>query len=136
MILKNLFLHIESYPENDPKNPYGDQVEFSKALKKSWYERKKSYDTLYLLFENNKPVATAILTNYKDIGYITAVGSIPSVRGKGFGKKISLYCVQESFKLKNKSHFLVTEKGDYPYEFYKRIGFEPEFTALLYSKKI
>ncbi len=128
--------YIESYPKDDPKNSYGDQTEFAKALKKSWYDKKKSYDTHYLLFGNNKPIATAILTNYQKIGYLTAIGSIPSVRGEGYGKKISLYCVQESFKLKNKYHFLVTEKGSYPYEFYQRIGFEPQFVVYLYTKKI
>ena len=127
--------YIKSYPKEDPKNPYGDQTEFAEALKKSWYGRKKSYDTHYLSFKNNKPVATAILTNYKKIGYLTSIGSIPSVRGEGYGKKISLYCVQNSIGLGNKHHFLVTEKGDYPYEFYKRIGFEPEFVAYLYTKK-
>ncbi len=127
--------YVESYPKNDPKNPYGDQTEFAKALKNSWYDRKKSYDTHYLLFENNKPVATAILTNYKKIGYLTSIGSIPEVRGRRYGKKISLYCVQESIKLGNKYHYLVTEKGDYPYDFYQRIGFEPEFISYLYTKK-
>lgn len=126
---------VKSYPKDDPKNPYGEQSKFAEVLKKSWYDKKTKNDNYYLLLEDNKPVATAILTNYNKMGYISGVGSIPSVRGKGFGKKISLHCVNESIRLGNKHHFLATEKGDYPYEFYQRIGFEPQFVAYLYTKK-
>lgn len=126
---------IESYPKNDPKNPYGEQTEFSEVLKKSWQAKSDNNDKYYLLYNKQIPVATAILTSHNKMGYISAVGSIPSVRGKGFGKKISLHCVKESFKQKNKYHFLATEKGDYPHDFYQRIGFEPKFTSYLFTKK-
>lgn len=128
--------YIKSYPENDPKNPYGEQKEFASILKNLWYERKIKNEQFYMALNSiNKPVAVGLLTNHNKIGEISAIGSIPEVRGKGFGKKMSLYCVQESFKQGNNYHLLTTEEGDYPYEFYKRIGFEPKFTAYLFTKK-
>lgn len=126
---------IKSYPKDDPQNPYGEQAEFAEVLKKARHENKENNEKYYLLFDKDKPVATAILASYDNMGWIYGVGSIPSARGKGFGKKISLHCVKESIKLKNKHHCLATEKGHYPYEFYKKIGFTPEFVAFLYSKK-
>ncbi len=126
--------YIKSYPEDDPKNPYGEQTGFAKVLRKSWYAQNNSKDKYYLLYDEGNPVATAILTNCNKMGYISSVGSIPSVRGKGFGKKISLHCVKESFKQRNKRHFLITEKGDHPYDFYQRIGFKPKFSSCLFTK--
>ena len=125
---------IKSYPKDDPKNPYGEQIQFAEVLKRAWFNKKTENDKHYLAFKNKQPVATAMLSNFNKMGYISSVGSIPSVRGEGYGKKISLHCVKESIKAGNKHHFLATEKGHYPYEFYQRVGFEPEFIAFLYSK--
>lgn len=128
--------YLESYPDNDPKNPYGEQSEFAQVLKKSWYFKKaRSSKKYYLASKDNKPVAVAALTNFNGVGYISEVGSVPLVRGEGYGKIISLHCVKESLRLKNKYHCLMTEKDLYPYEFYKRIGFTPDFESVLYSKK-
>jgi hypothetical protein len=57
-----------------------------------------------------------------------------SVRGEGFGKAVSLYAVDQSIKNGNTLHCLATEAGHYPYEFYKRIGFVPKFTAIALTK--
>lgn len=132
---KFLETFLKSYPKDDPKNPYGEQKELAKLLKKSWEEGKTKKDKFYIAFDKGEPVAVGILTSYNEKGYLSGIGSIPSVRGKGFGKKISLYCVRESFKQGNKLHFLGTEKGDFPFEFYSRIGFESEFGAYFYTKK-
>jgi ribosomal protein S18 acetylase RimI-like enzyme len=124
---------IKSYPKDDPKNPYGEQREFAEVIKKVWYERKSKNDKYFLAFDSQEPVAVGILTSYNGMGYVSGVGTIPSVRGNGFVKKISLHCIKESFKQGNKAHFLVTEKGHFPFEFYKRIGFKPEFIASYYT---
>jgi ribosomal protein S18 acetylase RimI-like enzyme len=126
---------VKSYPKDDPKNPYGEQKEFAKNLGRLWKTRKRNEDQYFLALDNDSPVATGILTTYGDLGYISGIGSIPSARGKGFGKKISLYCVRESFNKGNRHHSIATEEGTFPFEFYKRIGFTPKFVAYLYSKE-
>lgn len=125
---------IKSYQKDDPQNPYGEQTDFALLLKKLWRERKTRGEKYFLAFDEDKPVAVGILMSYDKKGYIYSIGSIPSVRGKGFGKKISLYCIKESFRQGNKFHFLATEKGGYPFAFYERIGFNPEFVSYLYTK--
>jgi ribosomal protein S18 acetylase RimI-like enzyme len=125
---------IKSYPKNDPQNPYGEQTEFAKILRKAWLNKKIKNDKYFLVFDKSKPVAVGILTSYNHMGYISAIGSIPRVRGKGFGKKASLYCIKESFRQGNKIHFLATEKGHFPFDFYERLGFEPKFEAIYYTK--
>lgn len=90
----------------------------------------------FMVYKGNKPVAVSTLTNYGDIGYISNVGSIREVRGEGFGKAATLFCVKESIKHGNKEHCLATEEGAYPNEFYKRIGFATRFTAIGYTKTL
>ena len=125
---------INSYVKDDPQNPYGEQMDFAKLLKRFWDEGKTKKEKYFLAFDGTMPVAVGILASYNKKGYIYSIGSIPSVRGRGFGKKISLHCIKESFKQGNDSHFLATEKGHYPFAFYERIGFDPEFVAYLYTK--
>jgi len=81
-----------------------------------------------------EPCAVATLTNFDGLGYISNVGSLKKVRGKGFGKIATLYCVAKSIKNNNQEHCLATEEGAYPNEFYKRIGFVTRFTACGYTK--
>ena len=108
----------------------------SKLLKKLWNEKKTKKDRYFIANdENNNPVAVGILTSHNNLGYISGIGSIPLVRGKGYGKMISLHCINKSIKAGNKLHFLVTEKGNYPYDFYKKIGFRPVFESYLCIKK-
>ena len=88
----------------------------------------------FIVYKGSKPVAVSTLTNFAGIGYISNVGSLREVRGEGFGKTASLYCVYISKQNGNSEHALATEEGQYPNEFYKRIGFKTRFTALGYVK--
>ena len=89
----------------------------------------------FTIFSEDKPVGVSTLTNFKQIGYISNVGSLRKVRGQGFGKLATLYCVDLSKKRGNKYHCLATEDGTYPHEFYQHIGFVKNFSAACYLKK-
>jgi ribosomal protein S18 acetylase RimI-like enzyme len=125
---------VKSYPKDDPKNPYGEQKQFAKLLKKRWNENKVKNSKYFIVFKNKIPVSVGMLTSHNKQGYLSLIGSIPSVRGQGYGKKVTLYCINESFKLGNKNHYLITEKGHYPFKFYNKIGFNEKFSAYLYNK--
>jgi len=56
------------------------------------------------------------------------------VRGQGYGKAATLYCIEQSIKNGNFEHCLATEENTYPNEFYKNIGFSTRFTAIGYTK--
>ena len=88
----------------------------------------------YLAYDNGRAVASSLLLYDGEAGYITAVASIPEVRGKGFGKLVSQYACMRSRHLGCKNTFLGTEVGSRNEEFYKRIGFQTEFTASCYVK--
>lgn len=123
------------YQKNDLQNPYGELGDYLKVAEKVWHKHHQNKRVEYfMVFKNNQPVAVSALTNYGGIGYISNVSSLRQVRGEGFGKAATLFCVQESIRHGNKDHCLATEEGAYPNEFYKRIGFATRFTAIGYTK--
>jgi len=123
------------YQKNDPQNPYGELGEYLKVAESAWYKHQKSNRLEYfIVYKDKKAVAVSTLTNFEGIGYISNVGSLREVRGEGFGKLATLFCVASSVKNGNLEHCLATEEGAYPNEFYMRIGFETRFTAVGYTK--
>lgn len=127
----------DCYQKNDPQNPYGELGAYLDVAKRVWHKHNRSNRLEYfMVFRSNEPVAVSTLTNFNGIGYISNVGSLRSVRGKGFGKIATLYCVSESIKNGNFIHCLATEEGTYPNEFYRRIGFAIKFTAVGYTKAV
>lgn len=132
-----IFLDVfnASYQKDDPKNPYGELGDYLKVARRVWQKHHETNRLEYFIaYKNNTPVAVSTLTNHKGFGYISNVGSILSVRGEGFGKAATLYCVDQSIKNSNSIHYLATEEGHYPNDFYKRIGFEAKFSAVGYTK--
>ena len=124
------------YQKGDPQNPYGELGDYLDVTKNAWQKHNESDKVEYfIVYDGKKPVAVSTLTNFAGIGYISNVGSLKKMRGKGFGKTASLYCVKQSINNGNSEHALATEEGSYPNEFYKRVGFKTRFTALGYVKK-
>lgn len=123
------------YQKDDPQNPYGELGNYLDVAKESWHRHNESDKIEYfIVFDGKNPVAVSTLTNFAGMGYISNVGSLKDVRGKGFGKLASLYCVMISQQNGNDVHALATEEGHYPNEFYQRIGFGTKFTAVGYVK--
>ena len=124
------------YQKDDPQNPYGELGDYLALAKSAW--RKHHQDNrveYFIVYQSEKAVAVSALTSYQGLGYISNVGSLKEIRGQGFGKLATMYAVQSSLDQGNSEHFLITEEGHFPNEFYKRIGFQTRFTALGYSKK-
>ncbi len=129
-----LKLFDECFQKDDPQNPYGLLGDYIKVAEKAWNKHHQTNRIeCFIVYDKKEPVAVSTLTNYKGIGYISNVGSLIKVRGKGFGKLATLFCVYVSKKHGNSIHCLATEEGTYPNEFYKRIGFKTLFNGVCYS---
>ncbi len=125
------------FQKNDPQNPYGELGGYLDTAKDAWLKNQaENPDRLhyFVVYKADQPVAVMSLTIFHQLGYISNVGSLPSVRGEGYGKLATLYGVRQSVLHGNHYHFLGTEEGNYPYEFYKRLGFIDRFRALGWSK--
>lgn len=137
---KDLKIFLETmdkcYQNNDPQNPYGEVGEdYLRLAKKAWETNHASNKIEYfIVYKENDPVAVSTLTNFEKIGYISNVASLKSVRGQGFGKAATLYCVKKSIENKNTEHCLATEEGEYPNDFYNKIGFETRFKVTAFTK--
>lgn len=124
------------YQKDDPQNAYGELGEYLKVAREVWYKHNQSGRLQYfIIYKDSKPVAVSTLSSFEGIGYISNVGSLKEVRGEGFGKLATLYCISESIKNGNQEHCLATEEDTYANDFYKKIGFETRFTALGYTKQ-
>jgi GNAT superfamily N-acetyltransferase len=123
------------YIEKDPQNPFGTVSHFIPNVRNAWIKERQG-DTLdyYIAFDQRKPVAVACLHSVQKVGFIFNIGSLPAVRGKGFGKAITLHAVQKSIDYGNQHHVLTTEKNSFAYDFYHRIGFQDLFTAHYFQK--
>lgn len=125
----------DCYQKEDPQNPYGELGEYLDVARNAWHKHRDTNRLEYFtVYKNKIPVAVSTLNNFQGIGYISNVGSLRSVRGEGFGKLATLYCIAESKRKGSTVQCLTTEEGHYPHEFYKRIGFRHKFTALLFVK--
>ncbi len=123
------------YRKDDPLNPYGELGEYLKAARIAWQKHHVTNRIEYFIaYKDEKPVAVATLTSYKDVGYISNVGSLVTVRGEGYGKLATLFCVSQSKKNGNTTHCLATEEGTNPNKFYDAIGFKTKFTSKLMVK--
>lgn len=137
---KELEIYLRTYnathKKDDPQNPYGELGDYINIAREAWIKNRNTNKLEYfVVYKNKRPVAVSALTNFGKVGYISQVGSLREVRGLGFGKIASLYCVAKSKENKNEVHCLITEEGQYPNEFYKRIGFETKFKAAGYVRE-
>lgn len=132
-----IFLEVfdQCYQKNDPQNVYGELGEYLTVAQKVWLTQHASNHLEYfIVHDDTTPVAVSSLTNYQGLSYISNVGSLRSVRGRGFGKIATLKCVDQSIKNGNTQTCLATEEGTYPNEFYQRLGFKTEFVCPLFKK--
>lgn len=121
------------YRENDPQNPYGELGAYIGLAERAWETNQAEGAFEYLTaFKGDVPVAVATLTLQNGLGYISNVGSIQEVRGQGYGKLITLYCVDQAQRKGAKEVYLGTEEGTYPHDFYQKISFKTHFTARNY----
>lgn len=127
----------QSFQKDDPQNPYGELGEYLDIAKTAWLKFQGSNRLAYFLaFQTGRPVAVAALTNFHGHGYISNVGTLRTVRGQGFGKLVTLYAVAESIARGNTQHFLGTEAGHFPHEFYTRLGFVTKYHAVGWGKAV
>jgi hypothetical protein len=124
-----------SYRADDPQNPYGELGAYLDVARGAWSENHNGNKVrFFIAMKDKKPVAVASLNNCKGLGYISNVGSLKEVRGEGYGKAVTLFCVNESIKHGNDEHYIATERGTYPYDFYQRLGFAVKFEASYFLK--
>ena len=136
---KGLDIYLKTFnncfQKDDPQNPYGELGDYLKVAEKVWHRHNASNRIEYFtVYSGGEPVGVSTLTNFKQIGYISNVGSLRKVRGQGFGKLATFYCVDISKKRGNQYHCLATEDGTYPHEFYQHIGFVKKFSAVCHTK--
>ncbi|KKT65713.1 MAG: hypothetical protein UW61_C0040G0007 [Candidatus Curtissbacteria bacterium GW2011_GWC1_44_33] len=91
-----------SLQSGDPQNPYGSVKGYLDNYRQAWLKFGASNRVQYfIVYDGEQPVATALLHSFEGVGYISNVGSLQTVRGRGFGKLATLYAVKRSQQIGN-----------------------------------
>jgi len=125
-----------AYSGLDPREPYGQAPpEWGETLYSSFNlqmtGRRVEY---YMLREDGIPAAVLLTSEIEEYAGIYSVGTVPEMRGKGYGSLITLYALAELQRRGAKVVFLQTEKDSYNQEFYQKLGFLTEWTAEAWTR--
>lgn len=124
----------ESYGGASEDEPYGAlPPTYGEALRRSFKNPPKRNKIIhYLGFIDEEPVGIGTLISSDGFGGIYNVGTSPKHRRKGIGSTISLKALESSKKEGNNITYLMTEKGSYVEEFYKKLCFSTKFIGCGY----
>jgi GNAT superfamily N-acetyltransferase len=127
----------QSYRENDPQNPYGELHQYLDVTRDAWLKKRASGLLIYYVVYNNdqEPCGVGSVGFYKNIGYISNVGTLQAVRGQGFGKLAIFFALFLTQKQGCTYHCLATEVGGFPNQLYERLGFKTRFRASVFFKE-
>ncbi len=113
------------YVADDPQGPYGDQTYFLPVLRRAWLANRDDDELGYfLIYDGGRPVGAACLTVRENIAYLSGGGTLPDVRGQGFGKAMAYFRVQKAIKRGATEICLATEKGGFRTNFINAWDFD------------
>lgn len=86
----------------------------------------------FILYENDKPIASATLCFFDKVARLDNVATLRKKQGLGYGKKIIQYCTNKS-KLAG-SNKMVFESSQQGIKLYRKLGFSEIGKSYIYSK--
>ena len=98
-------------------------------------QRIRSGVKCYLAYREGKPVGTCGLFSSEKTGEIFAVGTLKDHRGAGIATTLTHRAIRDSIKEGNDLHTIRAEKGGYPEDLYRRLGFEGDHTNSFLVKR-
>ena len=134
----NLFGNImyQCFATGNSDDPYG---ELDTGYKEAYRDYKKvdnEYEQEFYLIKNENTIVGVVNAVYdKEIFGIYGLAVKSEYRNKGIGKEVSKKLLQRCKDINRKIAFLQTEKGFYPEQVYKKIGFKEICTEYYYTKK-
>lgn len=130
---KTMYRAFSSGKEEDP---YGELDCLYMEVYKKYEPINKDYtQEFYFIKCEDKIVGVTNVLYNEEIFGIYALAIFSEYRNKGIGKNIVKQLLNKCKKLNRKMAFLQTEKGFYPEEMYKKMGFKEICTDYYYQKK-
>ena len=136
--LQNTFIKavMDGFSGDDPDDPYGKlpegyRISYKKIFQKKWEDDIKIIN--YIGMKSDKTVGTATVVNNKSKALIYNITTLKEYKRKGVCKQIMSNMINELNNLNIKEVWLQTEKGYYPEEVYRKIGFKEKFLGKAYA---
>ena len=120
--------------EKTPESPYGElDKTYINALSRTFADNQKFFN--FVCYDGEIPVSIASLCFENGNGGIYSVGTIPAVRGKGFGTVAIKACFEKWIELNGTELFLQTETDSFVEKWYNSLGFQIEFIGRIFAKE-
>ena len=134
----NLFGDImyNTFATGNSDDPYGELDTGYKEAYRDYKKINNEYEQeFYFIKDEDKIVGVVNAVYDNEIFGIYGLAVKSEYRNKGIGKEVLKQLLQRCKNLNRKIAFLQTEKGFYPEQVYKKIGFKEICTEYYYTKK-
>ncbi len=136
--LQNTFVKavMDGFSGDNPDDPYdklseGYKISIERSFKNNWSDNIKIIN--YLGMKNNEPISTATVIYNQDNAVLYNITTLKEYKRKGVCKQTMSYIINELKNLNIKEVCLQTEKGYYPEEIYKKMGFKEKLLGKVYK---
>ena len=126
---------MDGFSGDNPDDPYnelpeGYKISIERSFKNNWSDNIEIIN--YLGMKKNEPISTATAIYNQDKAVLYNITTLKKFQKKGFCKEMMYYIFNELSKLNIKEVCIQTEKGYYPEEIYKKMGFKEKLLGKAY----
>lgn len=126
---------MDGFSGDDPNDPYDKLPESYKiTMEKSFQKKYENAEIInYIAMKNETPIGTATVLYNESKAVIYNITTLKDYKRKGVCKRTMSYIINELKNLNIKEVCLQTEKGYYPEEIYKKMGFKEKLLGKVYK---
>jgi len=129
------YLVGEGFKKHSKLDPYdGLSESVITAIKRSCFINNQFITEHYVAENNEKKIGTATIMYNKEIAFIYNITTNLNYRKNGVCKELMSYVINRINELNIDMAVLQTEKGFYPEQIYKNMGFKEIFRAVKYTE--
>ena len=129
------YLVEEGFKKHSELDPYdGLSKSIITAIKRSCFINNQFITEHYVAENNEKKIGTATIMFNKEIAFIYNITTNLNYRKYGVCKELMSYVINRINELNIDMAVLQTEKGFYPEQIYKKMGFKELFRAIKYTE--
>ena len=126
---------MDGFSGDNPDDPYDQLPEsYRITMEKSFQKKYENAEIInYIAMKNETPIGTATILYNENKAIVYNITTLKDYKRKGVCKRTMSYIINELKKLNIKEVCLQTEKGYYPEEIYKKMGFKEKLLGKAYK---
>ena len=135
--LQTIFIKavMNGFSGDNPDDPYDSLSDCYRVAMERSFQKNRKHDVKifnYLAMKNEDPIGTATILCNESNAVIYNITTLKEYKKKGVCKQLMSHIINELSELNIKEVCLQTEKGYYPEEIYKKMGFKEKLLGKVY----